>query len=128
TPADWWDGRPFARILVDAPCSATGIVRRQPDIKLHRRAADIAPLAAAQDAILAALWPLLERGGRLVYATCSLLRAENEAVLARFLAAHDDAHAPELPPELGHAAGVGRQNLPGEGGMDGFYYAALEKR
>ncbi|RYD16271.1 MAG: 16S rRNA (cytosine(967)-C(5))-methyltransferase RsmB [Lysobacteraceae bacterium] len=127
-PADWWDGRPFARILVDAPCSASGIIRRQPDIKLHRRAADIAPLAAAQDAILAALWPLLERGGRLVYATCSLLRAENEAVLARFLAAHDDAHAPELPPELGHAAGVGRQNLPGEGGMDGFYYAVLEKR
>ena len=127
-PGDWWDGRPFARILVDAPCSASGIIRRQPDIKLHRRATDIAPLAAAQYAILAALWPLLERGGRLVYATCSLLRAENEVVLARFLAAHDDARAPELPPELGHAAGVGRQNLPGEGGMDGFFYAALEKR
>lgn len=127
-PDGWWDGRPYARILVDAPCSASGIVRRQPDIKLHRRAADIAPLAAAQSAILDALWPLLERGGRLVYATCSLLRAENEAVLAGFLAAHHDADAPPLPAQFGHAAGVGRQNLPGEGGMDGFYHAVLEKR
>lgn len=127
-PDAWWDGRPYARILVDAPCSATGIVRRQPDIKLHRRAADIAPMAATQGAILASSWPLLERGGRLVYATCSLLRAENEATVAAFLAAHDDAAALALPAQLGHAAGVGRQNLPGEGGMDGFYYAVLEKR
>jgi 16S rRNA (cytosine967-C5)-methyltransferase len=127
-PDGWWDGRPYARILVDAPCSASGIVRRQPDIKLHRRATDIAPLAATQAAILDALWPLLERGGRLVYATCSLLRAENEAVVAAFLAAQHDAVAPPLPTHLGHAAGAGRQNLPGEGGMDGFYYAVLEKR
>jgi 16S rRNA (cytosine967-C5)-methyltransferase len=103
-------------------------VRLQPDIKLHRRAADIAPMASAQATILDALWPLLERGGRLVYATCSLLRAENEAVVAGFLAGHDDARAPALPAHLGHAAGAGRQNLPGEGGMDGFYYAVLEKR
>ena len=126
-PAGWWDGRRFDRILVDAPCSATGIVRRQPDIKLHRRAADIAPLAATQAAMLGALWPLLERGGRLVYATCSLLRAENEEVLAAFLARHDDARALPLAASLGHAAGVGRQNLPGEGGMDGFHYASIEK-
>ncbi|HEY0178503.1 MAG TPA: 16S rRNA (cytosine(967)-C(5))-methyltransferase RsmB [Dokdonella sp.] len=126
-PASWWDGRPFARILLDAPCSATGIVRRQPDVKLHRRAADVAPMAATQRALLDALWPLLAPGGRLVYATCSLLRAENEAVLAGFLAARGDAHALPLPERYGHAAGVGRQNLPGERGMDGFYYAVVEK-
>jgi 16S rRNA (cytosine967-C5)-methyltransferase len=126
-PAAWWDGQPFARILLDAPCSATGIVRRQPDIKLHRRGADIAPLAAAQRRLLHALWPLLAPHGRLVYATCSLLREENEQVLAQFLAACDDARALPLPERFGHAAGSGRQNLPGEGGMDGFYYAVLEK-
>lgn len=126
-PVAWWDGRPFDRILLDAPCSATGIIRRQPDIKLHRRATDIAPLAATQQALLGALWPLLAPGGRLVYATCSLLRAENEAVLAEFLGACDDARALPLAPRCGHVAGAGRQNLPGEGGMDGFYYAIVEK-
>lgn len=123
----WWDGRAFDRILLDAPCSATGIIRRQPDIKLHRRGADVASLAATQQRLLRALWPLLAPGGRLVYATCSLLRAENEAVVAQFLAAHGDARALLLPQAFGHAAGAGRQNLPGEGGMDGFYYAMLEK-
>lgn len=126
-PARWWDGQAFDRILIDAPCSATGIVRRQPDVKLHRRAADLAPLAATQRRLLDALWPLLAPGGRLVYATCSLLRAENQAVLAQFLDAHDNALASPLPDRFGLAAGVGRQNLPGEGGMDGFYYAVLEK-
>jgi 16S rRNA (cytosine967-C5)-methyltransferase len=126
-PAAWWDGEPFQRILIDAPCSATGIIRRQPDIKLHRRGADIAPLAAAQTKLLDALWPLLAFGGRLVYATCSVLRAENESVIAAFLDAHADARALPLAPVFGHAAGAGRQNLPGEHGSDGFYYAALEK-
>ncbi|MBN8727123.1 MAG: 16S rRNA (cytosine(967)-C(5))-methyltransferase RsmB [Xanthomonadales bacterium] len=126
-PGTWWDGRPFERILLDAPCSASGIIRRQPDIKLHRRAADLAPLAALQAGLLSALWPLLAPAGRLVYATCSVLREENEAVLAGFLAACDDACALELPARYGHAAGVGRQNLPGEGGMDGFFVAVLEK-
>ncbi len=126
-PAPWWDGRPFERILLDAPCSATGIIRRQPDIKLHRRATDVAALVATQRRLLKALWPLLAVGGRLVYATCSLLRAENEAVIAAFLKTHDDAGALALPESFGHAAGAGRQNLPGEGGMDGFYYALLEK-
>ncbi len=124
-PTGWWNGRRFDRILVDAPCSATGIVRRQPDIKLHRRASDIAALVSRQAAMLDALWPLLERGGRLVYATCSLLRTENEEVLAAFLARHDDARALPLAAHYGHAAGVGRQNLPGEGGMDGFHYASI---
>jgi 16S rRNA (cytosine967-C5)-methyltransferase len=127
-PAAWWDGRPFQRILVDAPCSATGIVRRQPDIKLHRRGADVAPLVAGQRRLLAALWPLLAPGGRMLYATCSLLRAENEDVLAEFLRGRDDARAMPLDEHCGHAAGVGRQNLPGEGGMDGFYYALVEKQ
>jgi 16S rRNA (cytosine967-C5)-methyltransferase len=126
-PVGWWDGKPFDRILVDAPCSASGIVRRQPDIKLHRRGADIAPLAAAQAKLLEALWPLLAPGGRLVYATCSLLRVENEMVIARFLSGRADARALPLPEDFGHVAGAGRQNLPGEHGMDGFYYAAIEK-
>ncbi|MEO7433548.1 MAG: 16S rRNA (cytosine(967)-C(5))-methyltransferase RsmB [Dokdonella sp.] len=125
--AGWWDGRPFDRILVDAPCSATGIVRRQPDIKLHRRAADIAPLVAGQSALLAALWPTLAPRGRLVYATCSLLRAENEDVIATFLDAHADARALPVPANFGLEAGPGRQNLPGENGCDGFFYAALVK-
>lgn len=126
-PEQWWDGRPFDRILLDAPCSATGIIRRQPDVKLHRRAADIAPLAAAQTRLLQALWPLLAPGGRLVYATCSVLSAENEGVLAAFRAAYADAQRVDVPAPFGRAAGGGRQNLPGTGGMDGFYYAIVEK-
>ncbi len=126
-PKPWWDGRPFERILLDAPCSATGIIRRQPDVKLHRRAADIAPFAASQKRLLDALWPLLAPGGRLVYATCSVLTAENEAVLAAFRAEHADAQRVDVPPAFGRAAGDGRQNLPGSGGMDGFYYAIVEK-
>ena len=126
-PEQWWDGRPFDRILLDAPCSATGIIRRQPDVKLHRRAADIAPLAAGQTRLLQALWPLLAPGGRLVYATCSVLSAENEGVLAAFRAAYADAQRVDVPAPFGRAAGGGRQNLPGTGGMDGFYYAIVEK-
>jgi 16S rRNA (cytosine967-C5)-methyltransferase len=126
-PETWWDGRPFDRILLDAPCSATGIIRRQPDVKLHRRAGDIAGLAATQQRLLAALWPLLAPGGRLVYATCSVLRAENEAVVSAFRAEHAQAQSVPVPTAFGRAAGDGRQNLPGVGGMDGFYYAILEK-
>ncbi|MEO5560110.1 MAG: 16S rRNA (cytosine(967)-C(5))-methyltransferase RsmB [Dokdonella sp.] len=125
--AEWWDGKPFERILIDAPCSATGIVRRQPDIKLHRRATDIASLAKVQTTLLDALWPLLANGGRMVYATCSVLRRENEDVVAAFLGAHADARALPLPAAFGHPAGSGRQNLPGENGSDGFFYAALGK-
>ena len=126
-PKTWWDGRAFDRILIDAPCSATGIIRRQPDVRLHRRAGDIAGLATTQKQLLAALWPLLAPGGRLVYATCSVLMAENEAVLAAFRADCADAHSVPVPDVYGRAAGDGRQNLPGSGGMDGFYYAVLEK-
>lgn len=126
-PETWWDGRSFERILLDAPCSATGIIRRQPDIKLHRRNADILPLTGIQARLATALWPMLAPGGLLLYATCSVLRAENEAVVSSFLAAHPDARSRPLPAGIGHRAGDGRQNLPGNDGMDGFYYALVEK-
>lgn len=126
-PATWWDGRSFDRILVDAPCSALGILRRQPDIRLHRRATDITALVTIQSGLIDALWPLLKPGGRLVYATCSILRSENERTVARFVADRDDAQALALPDEFGVAAGAGRQRLPGDRGMDGFFYAALVK-
>ena len=125
-PGKWWDGVAFDRILLDAPCSATGIIRRQSDIKLHRRESDISPLVATQTRILDALWPLLKRGGRLVYATCSILAAENVRQIEAFLMRHADARA--VPPDLGwRASGAGMQNLPGESGMDGFFYAVVEK-
>jgi 16S rRNA (cytosine967-C5)-methyltransferase len=125
-PAQWWDGRPFERILLDAPCTATGIIRRQPDIKLHRRAADVATLAATQRRLLDALWPMLAPGGRLVYATCSVLAVENSQQLDGFFARHADARA-SAPALDWHASGRGVQNLPGEGGMDGFFYAIVDK-
>ncbi|MGH8041875.1 MAG: 16S rRNA (cytosine(967)-C(5))-methyltransferase RsmB [Rudaea sp.] len=125
-PASWWDGRAFERILLDAPCSATGIIRRQPDVKLHRRATDIDTLAATQTHLLEALWPMLAPGGRLVYVTCSILAGENARPLVGFLARHADART--LAPGLGwHAVGVGEQNLPGGSDADGFFYAVLEK-
>lgn len=127
-PAAWWDGQAFDRILIDAPCSATGVLRRRPDVRLHRRAGDIPALATQQRRILDALWPLLAPGGRLLYITCSLLRAENEAVLTPFLAAHDDADAVPFALPAGQAATVGWQILPGDGDLDGMYYAVLEKR
>lgn len=126
-PDAWWDGRPFDAILLDAPCSATGVIRRQPDIKWHRRADDIPALVATQARLLDALWPLLAPGGRLLYATCSVLRDENERQVAAFLARHPEAIADPLPKAAGHASGAGRQRLPGEQGMDGFFYARLRK-
>jgi 16S rRNA (cytosine967-C5)-methyltransferase len=123
----WWDGRPFDAILLDAPCSATGIIRRQPDIKWHRRADDIPALVAQQARLLEALWPLLRPGGRLLYATCSVLRDENERQVESFLAAHPEAAALPLDARFGRASGAGRQRLPGEDGMDGFFYALLRK-
>ncbi len=127
-PADWWDGVPYDRILVDAPCSATGVIRRHPDIKLLRRDSDIAALAEQQGAILAGLWPLLRPGGELLYVTCSVLRQENEQVIAAFLAGHPDAVERPIMADWGHAGRHGRQLLSGEADMDGFYYARLCKR
>lgn len=127
TPADWWDGQAYDRILLDAPCSGTGVIRRHPDIKLTRRSKDIAPTVRLQAALLDALWPLLAPGGRLVYGTCSLLKAENEDQIAAFLSRQADAQAVTLDVPWGEARPVGRQLLPQPGGHDGFYYAVLEK-
>ncbi|MCX7034848.1 MAG: 16S rRNA (cytosine(967)-C(5))-methyltransferase RsmB [Arenimonas sp.] len=126
-PDAWWDGRPFDAILLDAPCSATGIIRRQPDIKWHRRATDIPAVVAVQAQLLDALWPLLKPGGRLLYATCSVLRDENERQVDDFLARTQDASPVPLDERFGRVSGAGRQRLPGEDGMDGFFYALLRK-
>jgi 16S rRNA (cytosine967-C5)-methyltransferase len=118
-PDSWWDGRPFDRILIDAPCSATGVVRRHPDIKVLRRPPDVERAVLLQARLLRALWPLLAPGGRLLYATCSVLRRENDAQIDAFR-----AEEPEIEP----AAGVASLQLkPEEAGGDGFYYAWLEK-
>ncbi len=126
-PDAWWDGAAFDAILLDAPCSATGIVRRQPDILLHRRESDLAAVVALQTRLLDAAWTMLRPGGVLLYATCSILKAENETQVAQFLARTPDASADALDERFGRIAGHGRQRLPGEEGMDGFYYARLRK-
>ena len=118
TPNNWWDGRLFDRILADVPCSASGVVRRHPDIKWLRRPTDIAQFAKQQKLILASLWRLLAPGGKLLYATCSIFQEENEAIVADFVAKH--AHAQRLT--LTHIDG---QLLPNET-HDGFFFALLE--
>ena len=128
SPAAWWDGTPFDAILIDAPCSASGIVRRQPDVLLHRRETDMVALACIQAQLLDALWPLLAPGGTLVYATCSIVRAENSAQIEAFLARTADAALAPLAAHFGHDTGFGHQRLPGEDGMDGFFCARLRKR
>ncbi len=132
-PRAWWDGVPFDRILLDAPCSALGVIRRHPDIRLRKSPSDIDKLPLLQGRLLAQLWGLLARGGRLVYATCTLTRSENRDVVGAFLQGAPDARgvpAEEWPgwPGFGEADDFGRQILPGEAGADGFYYAALTKQ
>lgn len=124
----WWDGKYFDRILVDAPCSATGVIRRHPDIKLLRRDSDIAALTTLQGAILDAAWQALAPGGLLLYATCSILPDENEKVIAAFVAAHEDAIHLPIDASWGESRPFGRQLFPQPGGHDGFYYARLRKR
>jgi 16S rRNA (cytosine967-C5)-methyltransferase len=132
-PASFWDGKPFDRILLDAPCSSTGVIRRHPDIKLLRRTDDIQVLAAAQLEILRAVFGMLAVGGRLLYSTCSVLPDENQGVVERFLETESTARAVALPAEVTLAPGAlergtGVQLLPGpEAGTDGFYYACVEK-
>jgi len=126
---DWWDGELFDAILLDVPCSGTGVIRRHPDIKLLRRASDIAGFAARQLGLLRACWPLLRPGGRLLYVTCSILPAENSSVVAAFVAGQPGVIERGLPgakarcPPLWRCP-YGWQLLPGAGG-DGFYYACL---
>ena len=132
-PASFWDGRPFDRILIDAPCSGTGVIRRHPDIKLLRRAEDIGAMAKAQLEILSACFRMLAPGGRLVYCTCSVVPAENEEVVGQFLAAEPQARPAPMPGAEALAPGaidrrIGVQLLPGaQAATDGFYYACIEK-
>lgn len=127
-PGSWWDGQLFDRILLDAPCSATGVIRRNPDIKLHRRPADIQQLATLQLTILSALWPTLKPGGQLLYATCSVLPAENERVIAGFCQQQSDAEHQPIAADWGITRPYGRQLLPQPESHDGFYYALLRKK
>jgi 16S rRNA (cytosine967-C5)-methyltransferase len=123
----WWDGQPFQRILLDAPCSATGVIRRHPDIKLTRQPDDILALAILQGQLLDALWPTLDVGGVLLYATCSTLPTENTEVIEAFLARTPGARELDLATPAGIKQTHGRQLLAQEGGHDGFYYAKLIK-
>lgn len=124
--SSWWDGEPFDRILLDAPCSATGVIRRHPDIRWLRKATDIDALSQLQYQILSNLWKTLKPGGLLIYATCSILPSENTAQVEKFLSEHSDAKLVTM--EIQHSpTDIGRQILPGEQQMDGFYYARLIK-
>ena len=131
-PAAWWDGTPFDAILLDAPCSASGIVRRHPDVRWLRRASDIAALAATQDRLLDALWPLLAPGGRLLYSSCSVFRAEGQERIDAFLQRQPDASRAASPPSPGHLLPLpdngGERSVHGLGdAADGFFHALLAK-
>jgi 16S rRNA (cytosine967-C5)-methyltransferase len=132
-PEGWWDGVPFDRILLDAPCSALGVIRRHPDIRLRRSPQELAKMPALQTRLLDSAFRMLARGGRLVYATCTLARRENGELIRAFLERTADAAAVPVEdwggwPGFGQSDSLGRQILPGEAGADGFYYAALTKR
>lgn len=124
-PAAWWDGRAFDRILLDAPCTATGVIRRHPDIKLLRRESDVPQTVKQQARLLQALWPLLKPGGQMLYATCSVLKAENELQIGAFLAVTPDAREVSIDAPWGESRPHGRQLFPGI--TDGFYYALIAK-
>jgi 16S rRNA (cytosine967-C5)-methyltransferase len=126
-PEQWWDKTRFNKILLDAPCSATGVIRRHPEIKWLRSREQVDAVVKTQAALLAALWPLLEPGGVFVYATCSILQRENEAQIQGFLKKHKDAEPVTINADWGTALTFGRQIMPGEAQMDGFYYAVLCK-
>jgi len=127
-PSGEWSAQTYDRILLDVPCSATGVIRRHPDIKYLRREEDIAPLVVLQRSILTAIWSLLKPGGRLLYATCSILPEENEQQVTAFLAAEESARECGIDAPWGEACAPGRQIRPGDSSMDGFYYACLQKR
>jgi 16S rRNA (cytosine967-C5)-methyltransferase len=123
----WWDGCRFDRILLDAPCSATGVIRRHPDIKLLRKPADIDTLATIQLTLLQRLWQTLANGGILVYATCSILPSENDEVVKTFIKQQQDAEIMTISDSWGEASEYGRQLFPVINGHDGFYYSRLRK-
>jgi 16S rRNA (cytosine967-C5)-methyltransferase len=130
TPEAWWDGRPFDRILADVPCTAAGVVRRHPDIKWLRRETDIESFARQQSRLLDALWGCLAKGGVLLYATCSIFEAENEARIATFLDRHGDALRETLtfPPDAARRGAQLLPSLPGAShNQDGYFYALLRK-
>jgi 16S rRNA (cytosine967-C5)-methyltransferase len=127
-PESWWDGELFDRILLDAPCSATGVIRRHPDIRFLRKQTDIERLAEQQFEMLLALWPLLKPGGLMLYSTCSMLRAENDQVVDRFMNVTTDVKIMPLDiPALATGVSHGLQMLPGRADNDGFYYALMER-
>ncbi len=123
---DWWEGNLFDKILLDAPCSATGVIRRHPDIKLLRKPKDINALVVLQAQILDNLWSMLKPGGVLLYATCSILKVENEFQIANFLQNHSDAEEVKIDLDWGTKTSIGRQQLPSHN-FDGFYYAKIKK-
>ena len=127
TERQWWDGKLFDKILLDAPCSATGVIRRNPDIKLLRKSEDIHSIVKVQKAILQNLWGLLNTGGRLIYATCSIFPQENEKIIASFLRENGDAKHIEINESWGLSRQYGRQLFPEADANDGFYYAIIEK-
>ncbi|KTC66415.1 Sun protein (plasmid) [Legionella adelaidensis] len=127
-PNDWWSGMQFDRILLDAPCSATGVIRRHPDIKILRTPDEIKNVIQVQSQLLKSVWPLLKPGGILLYATCSLLKDENENQVAKFLQEHKNGESLTIKATWGHSTGHGRQILPGENNMDGFFYSVLKKK
>ena len=126
-PDSWWDSKPFDRILLDAPCTSSGVIRRHPDIKILRQAQDSVALAKEQFRLLQALWPLLREGGLLLYVTCSIFKEENEQLMQKFLAIQTDASEEEFSDSWGIQCLIGRQILPGMHEMDGFYFARLRK-
>jgi 16S rRNA (cytosine967-C5)-methyltransferase len=123
----WWNGEKFNRILIDAPCSASGVIRRHPDIKTLRRVSDIEPLVELQSEILQSAWKMLEDGGELLYVTCSVFKDENQNQIQNFLSAHDDATEIKIEADWGKSCDYGRQLFPGEQDADGFYYCRLKK-
>jgi 16S rRNA (cytosine967-C5)-methyltransferase len=126
-PESWWDGQFFERILLDAPCSATGVIRRHSDIKLLRTATEVTEIAYLQKGLLQSLWSLLAPQGLLIYATCSILKEENEQQIAQFVASHPDCHVATEQKIWGRKTGYGWQILSGENNRDGFFYSVLKK-
>ena len=127
TELSWWDREPFGQILLDAPCSGSGTLRRHPDIKILRKPSDLDSYAALQFALLANLWHVLEPGGTLLYCTCSIFAKENDDVIARFMRAQPDAEQRSFELDSGHPTPFGWQLLPTNTDNDGFFYSRLSK-